>query len=81
MQGGAVGIGRAGRGRTECRHWTEDRGFVEMLLVVVVVVPLKGAKQRHKSAPGDTRSCGGYPVQQQLLRTRVDLGHLKLTQT
>ena len=26
MQGGAVGIGRAGRGRTECRHWTEDRG-------------------------------------------------------
>ena len=29
MQGGAVGIGRAGRGRTECRHWIgiEDRGF------------------------------------------------------
>ena len=32
MQGGAVGIGRAGRGRTECRHWIgiEDRGFVCM---------------------------------------------------
>ena len=23
VQGGAVSIGRAGRGRTECRHWSE----------------------------------------------------------
>ena len=35
MQGGAVGIGRAGRGRTECRHWTEDRTFVLLLCVCV----------------------------------------------
>ena len=29
LMGGAGGIGRAGRGRTECRHWIgiEDRGF------------------------------------------------------
>ena len=38
MQGGAVGIGRAGRGRTECRHWSEGgrldfRRVSEILLV------------------------------------------------
>ena len=38
MQGGAVGIGRAGRGRTECRHWIgiEDRGMYVYVCVVVV---------------------------------------------
>ena len=41
MQGGAVGIGRAGRGRTECRHWIgiEDRGFFSMY-VCMYVIPL-----------------------------------------
>ena len=36
MQGGAVGIGRAGRGRTECRHWTEDRTFVCCMYVCIL---------------------------------------------
>ena len=38
MQGGAVGIGRAGRGRTECRHWTEDRGFGLLLFLLLLVL-------------------------------------------
>ena len=28
VQGGAVSIGRAGRGRTECRHWSEGGRWI-----------------------------------------------------
>ena len=32
VQGGAVSIGRAGRGRTECRHWSEGGRWISEIL-------------------------------------------------
>ena len=42
VQGGAVSIGRAGRGRTECRHWTEGGAW-------------RGQNNRDHTACPDTR--------------------------
>ena len=55
MQGGAVGIGRAGRGRTECRHWTEDRGFVVVVLLLLTTQLTTPPTRR------DTGRCARHP--------------------
>ena len=86
VQGGAVSIGRAGRGRTECRHWSEGGRWICLRnagwLPIVCIArsqwnsPTRRERCRRKSC---TSSLGSARTRPRQPRRPIDRGRTCIT--